>query len=69
MTVLQNVPIGRCDLATMTIAGPAGSLVWYWVGPVGFWQGTTHEFDDVLWLNTGVAVENHGWTDVESLFD
>jgi len=67
--VLQTALIGPCNPATMTIAGPAGSLVWFWCGPTQFWHGATYEFDYVLLLNTEVPVENHSWTGVKSLFD
>jgi len=69
VAVVQNVPIGPCTPATMTIVGPAGSLVWYWVGPQHFWEGTTYEYDYVLWLNIVTPVENHSWTNVKSLFN
>ncbi len=71
--VLQDVTIGDCVEASMTITGEPGSTVWFWVGPTGFASpdgSDVFEFDYVLQLNLDpVATENHSWTDVKSLFD
>jgi hypothetical protein len=70
VAVVQNVPIGPCTDATMTIVQAAGSTVWFWVGPQTFWGGETYEYDYVLTLNIGTTpVENHSWTGVKSLFN
>jgi hypothetical protein len=68
--VVQNVIIGPCNEASMTIVGAPGSLVWFWVGPTTF-SGPVNEFNYVLNLNIGdpIAVENHSWTGVKSLFN
>ena len=69
VAVIQNVAVWP-DEATMTITGPSGSLVWFWVGPQQFWQGDTYEFDYLLSLNLEpVAVENHSWSSVKALFE
>ncbi|HOX24715.1 MAG TPA: hypothetical protein PLL30_03000 [Candidatus Krumholzibacteria bacterium] len=69
MGVYENVLIGPCTQATMTITGTPGSLIWYWVGPQHFWDGATYEYDYVLWLNLPVPVERQTWTSVKRLFD
>jgi len=68
--VVQNVIIGPCNEASMTIVGAPGSLVWFWVGPTTF-SGPVNEFNYLLNLNIGdpIAVENHSWTGVKSLFN
>jgi len=68
--VVQTVAIPAFNEATMTITGPGGALVWFWVGPQTFWSGNTYEYDYVLELNLPpVAVERHSWTAVKSLFE
>ncbi|MEZ4388872.1 MAG: hypothetical protein R3D98_15110 [Candidatus Krumholzibacteriia bacterium] len=67
VAVIQNVVIGPCTEGTMTIAGAAGSTVWFWVGPTTF--DGSGEYNYVLFSNLGgVAVENHSWTGVKALF-
>ncbi|HOX27153.1 MAG TPA: hypothetical protein PLL30_16005 [Candidatus Krumholzibacteria bacterium] len=70
--VVQNVPIGPCEPATMTIVGPSGSLAWVWVGPQHFWEGFTYEYDYRLGGNgcyfRVVEVETRTWTNVKGLF-
>lgn len=69
VAVVQDVTIGPCQENTMTIVGAPGSDVWFWVGPTAF-NGPVNEFNYVLHLNLGpVAVENHSWTGVKSLFN
>jgi len=70
VSVIQNMIIGPCIAASMTIVGSPGSVVWFWVGPQRFWEGETYEFDYVL-INFDIidAVENHSWTSVKQLFD
>jgi hypothetical protein len=68
--VVQNVIMGPCLEATMSIVGAPGSLVWFWVGPTTF-TGPVNEYNYVLNLNIPgeiVATENHSWTGVKSLF-
>jgi hypothetical protein len=67
--VVQNVIIGACNEASMTIVGAPGSLIWFWVGPTTF-SGPVNEYNYVLFSNLGpIAVENHSWTGVKSLFN
>jgi len=56
----------------MTIVGPAGSDVWYWMGPQEFASpdgSDVFEFDYILLINLILATEDHSWTDVKALFD
>ncbi|HOX26887.1 MAG TPA: hypothetical protein PLL30_14370 [Candidatus Krumholzibacteria bacterium] len=66
--ILQMVEIGYGP-GTMTIDGPVGSLVWFWVGSQTFWDGDTYEYDYVLWLNLAVPAQTRSWTAVKQLFD
>ncbi|HOX27159.1 MAG TPA: hypothetical protein PLL30_15970 [Candidatus Krumholzibacteria bacterium] len=67
--VVQSIVIWPYD-ATLTITGPAGSLVWFWVGPTSFWDGDTYEYEYLLLLNLEpVAVERQSWTAIKSLFE
>jgi len=69
VAVIQNVPIGPCLEATMTIVGEPGATVWFWVGSQSFWDGDTYEYDYVLTINDGVtAIEHHSLTEVKALF-
>jgi hypothetical protein len=80
--VVQNVPIGPCQEATMTVTGEPGSEVWLWTGPTTFeppggFEG--NEYGYVLWLEglapatlTGIpdgAVVPSQWSTVKDLFD
>jgi hypothetical protein len=67
--VVQNVIIGPCNEATMTIVGAPGSLVWFWIGPTTF-SGPVNEYHYVLHLNIEgeVATEDQSWSSVKSLF-
>lgn len=67
--VVQDVIIGPCNEATMTIVGAPGSLVWFWVGPTTF-TGPVNEYNYILHLNLDepVQTESHSWTNVKSLF-
>jgi len=71
MAVVQNVIVGPCAEATMTITGTPGSDVWVWVGPTRYGDGTVFEYDYVLNANTSAptAIENHSLTGVKALFD
>ncbi len=73
VAVVQDVIIGKCAEASMTITGEPGATVWFWVGPTAFASpdgADVYEFDYVLELNLDpVATENHSWSDVKSLFD
>ncbi len=68
--VVQNVIIGPCNEAAMTIVGAPGSLVWFWVGPTTF-TGPANEYHYILHLNLDAPVqtERHSWTNVKSLFN
>ena len=69
--VIQNVIIGPCIENNMTIVGPGGAPVWFWVGPTDFYApdgSDLFEYDYVLLLNIGVATEDHTWTGVKALF-
>ncbi len=71
VAVAQQATIGPCVEATMTIVGPTGSLVWFWVGPTTF-TGPVNEYNYVLNLNIPgeiIATETHSWTGVKSLFN
>jgi len=71
--VIQDIIIGPCEPATMTIAGEPGSLIWFWVGATTIGQPSWHpgnEYDYVLFLNLDdpVATERQSWSSVKSLF-
>ena len=70
--VVQNVTIGPCSSASMTILGEPGSLVWFWVGPTTFESpdgSDVYEYTYYLINYTNViAVEEHTWSDVKTLF-
>jgi len=71
VAVIQNVPIGPCSEATMTIIGTPGATVWFWVGsqtfaiPDGF---IGHEYYYVLSLNLLTPVETHTFTEIKAMF-
>ncbi len=70
--VIQNVIIGPCLPGVMTIVGAPGSTVWFWVGPTTFASpdgSDVYEYDYVINVSGIVAVEDHSWTNVKSLFD
>jgi len=67
--VVQDVSVGPCSAATLSIAGTPGATAWLWVGPQSFWTDATYEYDYVLTTNLIVPVENHSWTGVKSLFN
>ena len=70
--VIQNVVIGPCNPASMTIIGDPGSIVWFWVGPTTFESpdgSDVYEYTYYLInLTNVVAVEEHTWSDVKTLF-
>ena len=70
--VFQQMLIGPCNPATMTIIGEPGSIVWFWVGPTSFESpdgSDVYEYTYVLINHTNVvAVEEHTWSEVKSLF-
>jgi hypothetical protein len=68
--VIQNAIFGACTEGTMTIAGAAGSTVWFWVGPTTF-DGPVNEYNYVINSNLGgiIATESHSWTGVKALFN
>jgi len=68
--VIQNVIVGPCNEATMTIVGEPGSIVWFWTGPTTFGEGVVEEFDYVLISNIEgtTAIENHSLTGIKGLF-
>jgi hypothetical protein len=73
VAVAQDVVIGPCQEATMTITGEPGSLVWFFVGSTVFNQPTYfegNEYNYVLYLNLEepVATERQSWSAVKSLF-
>jgi hypothetical protein len=73
VAVAQDVIIGPCQEATMTITGEPGSLVWFWAGPTTFSPPANYqdnEYNYVLYLNLEepVATERQSWTSVKSLF-
>jgi len=69
--VIQNVIIGPCNEATMTITGEPGSTVWFWVGPTTFGEGVVVEYDYVLLSNIEgtTAIENHSLSAIKGLFN
>ncbi|MEZ4387806.1 MAG: PPC domain-containing protein [Candidatus Krumholzibacteriia bacterium] len=68
VAVIQNVVIGPCQEGIITIPGPPGSTVWFWVGPTTF--DGTGEYDYILWLWLIIdPVEAHSWSEVKSLFE
>jgi hypothetical protein len=71
VAVIQNVIMGPCAEATMTITGAPGSDVWFWVGPTTYGEGVVFEYDYVLMSNIEgtTAVENHSLTGVKALFN
>ncbi|HOX25382.1 MAG TPA: hypothetical protein PLL30_12585 [Candidatus Krumholzibacteria bacterium] len=70
VAVIQSLIVGPCAPGTLTILGTAGSIAWYWAGPTHFWEGDTYEYEYILVSNIGpIAVENHSWTGVKSLFN
>jgi hypothetical protein len=71
VAVIQNVIVGPCAEATMTITGAAGSDVWFWVGPTTYGEGVAEEYNYVLMSNIEgtTAVENHSLTGVKALFN
>jgi hypothetical protein len=67
--VVQDVIVGPCAPATLTIAGAPGSVVWFWVGPT-FFVGPVNEYNYVLYTNLGaVATESSSWSAVKGLFN
>ena len=67
--VIQNVIVGPCAEATITIPGAVGSTIWFWVGPTTF-SGPVNEYNYVLITNLEtVATEDHSWTGVKALFN
>lgn len=70
VAVIQNVIIGPCSEATMTIVGEPGSIVWFWVGPTTYGEGVVEEFDYILISNVEgpTAIENHSLTEIKGLF-
>jgi hypothetical protein len=67
VAVIQNVIMGPCTEATITIPGAAGSTIWFWVGPTTF--DGSGEYNYVLYSNLDpIATESHSWTDVKGLF-
>lgn len=70
--VAQSASIGPCAEGSMSIVGPAGSEVWFWVGsdtftPPADWEG--NEYIYVLYTNLIVPAQNSTWTDVKAMFD
>ena len=72
VAVIQDVTIGPCSPASMTIVGDPGSIVWFWVGPTTFESpdgSDVYEYTYYLInLTNVVAVEEHTWSDVKTLF-
>ena len=70
VAVVQDVTMGPCTEATITIPGTAGETIWFWVGATTF-SGPVNEYNYVLYTNLegGVATENHSWTGVKALFE
>jgi len=69
VAVIQQATIGPCQEATLTISGPPGDTVWFWVGPTTF--DGTGEFDYVLYTNIyepNVRTEAHTWSAVKGMF-
>ena len=71
--VAQQMGIGPCTEGTLTIAGTAGSTIWFWVGSQTFLNpdgSDVYEYDYVLHTNIpgSVAIENRSFSDVKSLF-
>ncbi len=71
--VIQEVPIGSCFEASMTMTGAPGSVVWFWVGPAansGPGGAESLEYGYVLWTNlTPVATQAVTWSGVKALFN
>ena len=71
--VIQNVIMGPCAEATISIVGAPGSVVWLWVGPTDFYApdgSDLFEYDYVLHTNVGtVATQETSWTGVKALFN
>jgi len=72
VAVIQNMEIGPCTPATMTIVGEPGSMVWFWVGPQ-FYESPdgsdVFEFNYTLVNHSFVVgVEDHSWSGVKALF-
>lgn len=67
VAVAQNIIVGPCEQNTMTITGPAGVDIWFWVGPTTF-DGPVNECNYVVYSNLGpVATEQHSWSEVKML--
>jgi len=71
VAVLQQVIVGPCAEAALTITGEPGSLVWFWVGPTTYGEGVAEEYDYVLLSNIEgtTAVENHSLSAIKGLFN
>ena len=70
--VLQSVMFGQLSPAGFTVTGVPGTDAWIWVGSTVFEQppgAPDNEYLYVLHLEGVVAVKNHSWSDVKTLFD
>jgi len=73
--VVQNISVGPCETASMTVIGEPFATVWLWTGPTEFASpdGTTpYEYDYIIWLSGlapgTVANESATWSGVKTLF-
>jgi hypothetical protein len=70
VVVTQQATAGPCAPTTMTICGPPGSTVWFWVGPTS--AGNPGEYDYVLRIRglccEVVSTEKSTWGEMKTLF-
>ena len=71
--ILQEVTSVDCETPTLTVAGEAGTTVWLWVGPAGYYPSNmpfdAFEYDYVLTTNLGtVATDEQTWSGVKAMY-
>jgi len=73
--VVQQIEVGPCATASMTVTGEPFSTVWLWTGPTTFASpvgSTPFEFDYTIWFSglapEVVATEPVTWSGVRALF-
>lgn len=69
--ILQQVMIGDCEPATMTITGQPGTTAWFWVGPTEFSMPGADVFEFTYLLQTNlevVATSPRSWSGIKAMF-
>jgi hypothetical protein len=69
LQILQQIQVGPCAPASMTIVGQPGETVWLFITPTTF-EGPVNEYNYVVETNLGaVGTAPRNWSSVKGLFD